>query len=130
MNVGYKETVGMGSQYVYPYGPAVGVRENLELKKGIEEVLAENRKLREKVERLEKAQLSQSEEDPKFSTPTGDNPKEAETPSRRLIDHRREVSMCARYQRRLRPPTRRLKDQQSPKAAKDRRPQKARRLID
>ena len=75
-----QETVGMGSQYVYPYGPAVGVRENLELKKGIEEVLEENRKLREKVERLEKAQLSQSEEDPKFSTPTGDNPKEAETP--------------------------------------------------
>ena len=76
-----QETVGMGSQYVYPYGPAVGVRENLELKKGIEEVLEENRKLREKVERLEKAQLSQSEEDPKFSTPTGDNPKEAETPN-------------------------------------------------
>jgi hypothetical protein len=75
-----QETVGMGSQYVYPYGPAVGVRENLELKRGIEEVLEENRKLREKVERLEKAQLSQSEEDPKFSTPTGDNPKEAETP--------------------------------------------------
>ena len=75
-----QETVGMGSQYVYPYGPTVGVRENLELKRGIEEVLEENRKLREKVERLEKAQLSQSEEDPKFSTPTGDNPKEAETP--------------------------------------------------
>ena len=73
-----QETVGMGSQYVYPYAPAV--RENLELKRGIEEVLEENRKLREKVERLEKAQLSQSEEDPKFSTPTGDNPKEAETP--------------------------------------------------
>jgi len=53
----------------------------LELKKGIEEVLEENRKLREKVERLEKAQLPQSEEDPKFSTPTGDNPKEAETPN-------------------------------------------------
>ena len=41
-------------------------------------MMEENRKLREKIERLEKAQSSQSE-DPKFSTPSGDHSKEAET---------------------------------------------------
>ena len=75
-----QEAVGMGSQFVYPYMPAVGVQENLELKKGFEEMMEENRRLREKVERLEKAQSSQSEEDQKFSTPNGDHLKEAETP--------------------------------------------------
>ena len=86
-----QETVGMGSQFVYPYMPAVGVQESLELKKGIEEMMEENRRLKEKIERLEKAQSSQSEEDPKFSTPNRDHLKEAET-RRRLIDHQREVS--------------------------------------
>ena len=121
-----QETVGMGSQYVYPYGPAVGVRENLELKKGIEEVL-ENRKLREKVERLEKAQLPQSEEDPKFSTPTGDNPKEAETPNQEADRppkgsqsyHRSQQEAETPYQEAERPPKPESRQGSKPKEYKE-----------
>ena len=85
-----QETVGVGSQYVSLHVHTSG-RGSRELQKGIEEMMEENRRLKEKIERLEKAQSSQSEEDPKCSTPNRDHLKEAET-RRRLIDHQREVS--------------------------------------
>ena len=59
--------------------PPMESHESQELKKGLEELMRENRKLREEVERLEKAQSAQFEEDPTFSTPTGEGIKEAET---------------------------------------------------
>ena len=69
----------MGSPYAYPCMPPVGVQEGLELRRRLDEMMEEDRKLREKIERLEKAQSSQSEEDPTFSTSGGDHSKEAET---------------------------------------------------
>ena len=41
------EATGMGSQYVYPYMPPMESHESQELKKGLEELMRENRKLRE-----------------------------------------------------------------------------------
>ena len=68
--------VGDQSQFAYPYMVPQGVQENVELKKGPELVLEENRKLKERLEALED---SRCEEDQKFSTPDGDT-KEAVRP--------------------------------------------------
>ena len=68
-------TAGLVDQtpFVYPYMPSVGPQESMELKKELKELMDENRRLRDRVEVLEKGN-----EDPKFSTPEG-NTKEAET---------------------------------------------------
>ncbi|CAL1129313.1 unnamed protein product [Cladocopium goreaui] len=80
-------TAGMVDQtpFVYPYMPSVGPQENMELKKELKELMDENRRLRDRVEVLEKGN-----EDPKFSTPEG-NTKEAETTSKEAETTRKEA---------------------------------------
>ena len=60
----------------YPIMVPSTVHENAELRRGLQAVMEENRKLRERVELLENSNL----EEPKFSTPNGED-KEAETPN-------------------------------------------------
>ena len=62
------------SQFMYPYGQTPG-RESLELRRELELLMDENRRLRSRVEALE---TSQKSEEPQFSTASGDQ-KEAET---------------------------------------------------
>ena len=61
----------------YPIMVPSTVHENAELRRGLQAVMEENRKLRERVELLENSNL----EEPKFSTPNGED-KEAETPNK------------------------------------------------
>ena len=60
----------------YPYMVPPSLYQNVELRKGSESVMEENRKLRARIELFEN---SNGEEDPKFSTLAGEV-KEAETP--------------------------------------------------
>ena len=59
------------------------IQENVELKKGLEMVLEENRKLKERWEGLEN---SRCEEDQKFSTPDGETKEAVRPPPTRLLD--------------------------------------------
>ena len=82
--------VGDQPSFAYPYMVPPSFQENVELRKGLEAVLEENRKLKQRIEALEN---SKDEEDLKFSTPNDEvqeaerppvegprNPKEAERP--------------------------------------------------
>ena len=73
------------TRFVYPYMPSVGPQENMELKRELKELIDENRKLRDRVEVLEKGS-----EDPKFSTPEG-HCKEAETTTKEAETTRKEA---------------------------------------
>ena len=92
---------GMVDQtHLHPYMPSVGPQENMELKWELKELMDENRKLRDRVEVLEKGS-----EDPKFSTPEG-HCKEAETTTKEAETTRKEAETT---RRRLRPALRRLR---------------------
>ena len=77
--------IGVGDQtpFVFPYMPSVGPQEGVEWRKELRELMDENRKLRSRIEVLEKGT-----EEPKFSTPEGHlkeaetTKKEAETPTK------------------------------------------------
>ena len=118
-------SAGMGEQtsMVFPYMPQQHAHETMERRRMFQEVMEENRKLRERVEVLEKG-----EEEPKFSTPNGES-KEVDKPQvevpkslkdfqrlrpplRRLLDPPKEIVLKVPASHRRRPPLRRLLDPQ------------------
>ena len=86
--------IGVGDQtpFVFPYMPSVGPQEGVEWRKELRELMDENRKLRSRIEVLEKGT-----EEPKFSTPeghlkeAGTTKKEAETPTKEAENPKKEA---------------------------------------
>lgn len=102
----------------YPYMVPPSLHENVELRKGSESVMEEHRKLRARIELFEN---SNGEEDPKFSTPTGEvkeaeTPKEAVRPPREGLGSNRSSLEIETPKDAVRPPKGSLKPQDSDEA--------------